>query len=53
MQTEVSIMYLGDLCLTDNSLVQFVGLWHIYTGVKCRDVCCLFFFFVVLIASVE
>lgn len=38
MQTEVSVMYLGDLCLTDNSLVQFVGLRHIYTGVKCHDV---------------
>lgn len=46
MQTEVSVMYLGDLCLTDNSLGQFVGLWYIYAGVKCHDI----FFIVILIA---
>lgn len=38
MKIEASVMYLGDLCLTDNSLVQFVGLRRIYTGVKCHDV---------------
>lgn len=38
-----SVMYLGDLCLTGNSLVQFVGLQHIYARVKRHDVFVLWF----------
>lgn len=38
MLTEVRVMYSGDLGLSENSLVQFVGLRHIYAGVKCHDV---------------
>lgn len=30
-------MYLGDLCLSDNSLGQFVGLWHIYPALDCHE----------------
>lgn len=46
MQTEVSVMYLGDLCLTDNGLGQIVGFRHIYTEVKHHGI----FFIVILIA---
>lgn len=30
-------MYLGDLCLSDNSLGQFVGLWRISPGLKWHE----------------